>query len=80
MALDNPSKAPIDVRYFNFSGRYSHSKYFAKNDGNFGVCHSDDLIYLFRAGELFPDFELDSEEYAMAEKLVEDYVHFAYDG
>ncbi|XP_019538712.2 juvenile hormone esterase-like [Aedes albopictus] len=80
LALDNPSKAPIDVRYFNFSGRYSHSKYFAKNDGNFGVCHSDDLIYLFRAGELFPDFELDSDEYAMAEKLVEDYIHFGYDG
>lgn len=80
VALENPSKAPIDVRYFNFTGRYSHSKYFAKDDGNFGVCHSDDLLYLFRAGELFPDFETDSEEYAMAEKLVEDYVRFAYDG
>lgn len=80
IALENPSKARIDVRYFNFAGRYSHSKYFAKDDGNFGVCHSDDLIYLFRAAGLFPDFELDSAEYAMAEKLVEDYVRFAYDG
>lgn len=80
MALEKPNKSPIDVRIFSFAGRYSHSRYFSKTDEKFGVCHSDDLIYLFRAMDLFPDFELSSHEYSMAEKLVDEYVRFAYDG
>ncbi|XP_058834509.1 juvenile hormone esterase-like [Topomyia yanbarensis] len=74
------NKNPIDLYYFSFKGNHSHSKYFSNTDLDFGVCHSDDLSYLFRSKDLFDDFEPDSPETAASAKLVDYYVRFAYDG
>ncbi|XP_053687331.1 uncharacterized protein LOC128736857 [Sabethes cyaneus] len=74
------NKSPIDVYYFSFKGDHSHSKYFSQTDTDFGVCHSDDLSYLYRSKDLFEDFEPNSSELAMATQLVDYYVKFAYDG
>ncbi|XP_055533358.1 juvenile hormone esterase-like [Wyeomyia smithii] len=73
-------RTPFDIYYFSFKGNHSYSKYFAQTDLDFGVCHSDDLSYLYRAKALFKDFKPNSPELAMATKLVDYYVQFAYNG
>ncbi|XP_058466088.1 juvenile hormone esterase-like [Malaya genurostris] len=74
------TKNPLDLYYFNFKGNHSHSKFATNSGSDYGVCHSDDLSYLFRSKDLFDDFEPNSPEAAMSEKLVEYYTQFAYDG
>ncbi|XP_058837953.1 juvenile hormone esterase-like [Topomyia yanbarensis] len=79
-ALEADRKSPLDVYRFSFKSNHSNVKYFAKTDLDFGVGHADDLPYLFRSPDLFDDYEHDSPDGVMAEKLVDYYKRFAYNG
>lgn len=79
-ALKNAKKAPISVYYFNFHGRYSNSYAYTYTGTDFGVCHSDELLYLFRNSALVPDYQAGSPELIMAKGLVDYFVKLAYDG
>ncbi|XP_021695433.1 venom carboxylesterase-6 [Aedes aegypti] len=73
-------KAPISVYYFNFRGRYSQSYVYSYTRADFGVCHSDELLYLFRNTALAPDYPAGSPELVMAKELVDYYVKLVYNG
>uniref|UniRef100_A0A182QV29 carboxylesterase n=1 Tax=Anopheles farauti TaxID=69004 RepID=A0A182QV29_9DIPT len=65
---------------FEFTGRNSYSKFYTSTDGDYGVCHSDDLPYLFRITDLFEDFALDSPEHEMSTVWTDFLVDFATAG
>ncbi|XP_058831532.1 juvenile hormone esterase-like [Topomyia yanbarensis] len=73
VAKKNPRKAPVNVYYFNFKGRFSHSYLYSYTREDFGVCHSDELLYLFRNSAVATDFPNGSPEWIMAKGFV-DYI------
>ncbi|XP_052564455.1 juvenile hormone esterase-like [Culex pipiens pallens] len=79
LAVNNRT-APLSVYYFNFRGPYSQSYYNSYTQGDFGVSHADELLYLFRASELFPDFKVGSPAWYTAKLFVEYLVYIAYNG
>ncbi|XP_058451788.1 juvenile hormone esterase-like isoform X2 [Malaya genurostris] len=80
--LRNRKEEPVSLYYFNFKGRYSYSSLYTGLTSNkdYGICHSDDLIYLFRQRLVFPDFPPNSPEAEMSRRLIENFIRFAYDG
>ncbi|XP_055597278.1 juvenile hormone esterase-like [Uranotaenia lowii] len=76
------SDAPVTVFYFNFRGRYHMAPLFAGAlpFKDYGICHGEELPYLFRMSEAFPDADLDSPEMAMSRELINVFVGFAYEG
>ncbi|XP_058121867.1 LOW QUALITY PROTEIN: juvenile hormone esterase-like [Anopheles ziemanni] len=51
---------------FEFVGRHSFSSIYVPSDDKYGVCHQDELLYLFRMPDLFPDFPSESPETEIA--------------
>lgn len=80
LALKKTNKSPIGVYYFNFKGRYSQSYSYSYTANDFGVCHSDELLYLFRNTAVGADFPSGSPEAIMARSFVEYFVKIAYEG
>ncbi|XP_039449690.1 juvenile hormone esterase-like [Culex pipiens pallens] len=80
LALKKNNKSPIGVYYFNFKGRYSQSYSYSYTTNDFGVCHSDELLYLFRNTAVGADFPSGSPEAIMAKSFVEYFVKIAYEG
>ncbi|XP_065075943.1 juvenile hormone esterase-like [Ochlerotatus camptorhynchus] len=80
LALKNSRKAPISVYYFNFRGRFSQSYVYTYTSADFGVCHSDELLYLFRNSAMVGDYQNGTPELIMAKGLVDYFVKLAYDG
>lgn len=64
---------------FNYRGSYSFSSVYSgiPSTRNYGVVHSDDLLYLFRAPLFFPDFPRRSTDADVVKAAVENLVHFA---
>ncbi|KAL9706292.1 hypothetical protein quinque_009810 [Culex quinquefasciatus] len=70
--------APISLYHFNFTGPYSYANYLLPNSGrSLGICHSDELIYLFDSALLFPQFAPGSAGRIMSERFVAFMVDFA---
>ncbi|XP_053666505.1 juvenile hormone esterase-like [Anopheles marshallii] len=65
---------------FEFVGRHSFSSYYIQSNASHGVCHEDDVQYLFRMIGLFPDFPPESPEAEMSTVWTEFLVNFAVDG
>uniref|UniRef100_A0A182INH9 Carboxylic ester hydrolase n=1 Tax=Anopheles atroparvus TaxID=41427 RepID=A0A182INH9_ANOAO len=65
---------------FEFTGRHSFSSIYVPSNASHGVCHQDELMYLFRMVDLFPDFPEESPEAEMATKWTEFFVNFAVEG
>lgn len=40
-------QSPVYFIYFTYRGEISRSMLLSRNTDNYGVCHADDLIYLF---------------------------------
>lgn len=80
LALKNSRKAPISVYYFNFRGRFSQSYAYTYTSADFGVCHSDELLYLFRNSAMVGDYQNGTPELIMAKGLVDYFVKLAHDG
>ncbi|XP_058466089.1 juvenile hormone esterase-like [Malaya genurostris] len=69
----NSQRAPVSVYYFNFKGQFSYSYLYTYTREDFGVCHSDELLYLFRNTDVAVDFPTGSPEWIMAKGFV-DYI------
>lgn len=78
LALEVPHKAPIGVYYFNYKGRASHSYSYTYTTANFGVVHSDELLYLFRNTAIGADFPVGSPEWIVSKGFVDYFVKIAY--
>ncbi|XP_055637017.1 juvenile hormone esterase-like [Toxorhynchites rutilus septentrionalis] len=75
-------RAPVALYYFNFKGRYSYAVLYTGKPPtkDYGVCHGDDLLYLFAQPVIFPDFSRDSPEAEMSRDLVHMFTRFAIKG
>ncbi|KAL9700038.1 hypothetical protein quinque_003479 [Culex quinquefasciatus] len=78
LALEAPHKAPIGVYYFNYKGRASHSYSYTYTTADFGVVHSDELLYLFRNTAIGADFPVGSPEWIVSKGFVDYFVKIAY--
>uniref|UniRef100_A0A182MHX8 Carboxylic ester hydrolase n=1 Tax=Anopheles culicifacies TaxID=139723 RepID=A0A182MHX8_9DIPT len=65
---------------FEFVGRHSFSSLYTPSNTSYGVCHQDELPYLFRMIDLFPDFPPDSPEIEMSTVWTDFLVNFAVHG
>ncbi|XP_055607197.1 juvenile hormone esterase-like [Uranotaenia lowii] len=73
--------APITVSFFNYRGKYSYGNvYSGIAAADYGVCHQDELIYLFRSPFFFPDYQRNSPDWQMGQKLMAFYLDFIYNG
>uniref|UniRef100_A0A1A9WNV7 carboxylesterase n=1 Tax=Glossina brevipalpis TaxID=37001 RepID=A0A1A9WNV7_9MUSC len=72
-------KYPLYLYKFNYSGPYTYANIYKGGNPsrNYGVVHCDDLIYLFRAPLLFPDFDKNSIDAEIIKAMVGNFVHFA---
>lgn len=72
----NTSKAPLYFYNFTYRGENSFSDFDPQTRGqDFGVVHSDDLIYLFEARGAFPQ-GLNEQDKAASDKYVRNLVQF----
>lgn len=80
----NLTEVPVYMYYFNFAS--SFDKLFASTytklppTKNYGICHGEDVAYLFRQNLLYTDFEKSSPEAEMSRVLVKEFVDFARKG
>uniref|UniRef100_A0A182WL96 Carboxylesterase type B domain-containing protein n=1 Tax=Anopheles minimus TaxID=112268 RepID=A0A182WL96_9DIPT len=65
---------------FEFVGRHSFSSLYIPSNESYGVCHQDELPYVFRMIDLFPDFPPDSPETEMSHVWTDFLVNFAVQG
>ncbi|XP_065367563.1 juvenile hormone esterase-like isoform X2 [Calliphora vicina] len=73
------TKNPLYMYEFNYLGSYTYAHFYAGHvtDYEYGVVHCDDLVYLFRAPRIIPDFDKGSVEAGVIKEYVGDLVHFA---
>ncbi|XP_035910508.1 esterase 6-like [Anopheles stephensi] len=77
------TKAPIHLYKFNYRGPHSYSSIFAPDNEptqDFGIVHCDELIYIFRAPILFPDFRRNSPDAMVTKRITKLLVDFAQTG
>lgn len=73
--------SPVYYYYFTYRRGTSFSTVFGDPAGDYGVCHCDELKYLFPLVEiLFPNTPLDEGEYEMVEILTSLWYNFAKSG
>nr|XP_013118729.1 unnamed protein product [Stomoxys calcitrans] len=70
---------PLHLYVFNYTGPYTYASVFSGNMSNldYGVVHSDELMYLFRMPAIFPDFSKNSTDAKLSQTLVRHFVNFA---
>ena len=73
-ALD-PVQNPVYLMEFNYRGPFSFSTLYTGTLIDFGVIHSDELIYLFDSG-IFPLFDFNSIEAGLITEMVNIYTNF----
>ncbi|XP_071447523.1 juvenile hormone esterase-like [Hetaerina americana] len=71
------SHSPVYFYEFTFRGSISWSTLFAGNNKDYGVSHCDDLLYLFHAPALFPDFAPGTPETNTVDLMVTLWTNFA---
>ncbi|XP_055678821.1 juvenile hormone esterase-like [Lutzomyia longipalpis] len=71
---------PIYIYEFAFKSAYTFLKYFSGQDINLGVCHMDDVFYLFTMSDFIPIFNTTSPEGRMVDTYVRTMVNFATRG
>ncbi|XP_031841726.1 carboxylic ester hydrolase [Nomia melanderi] len=73
--------APVYYYYLAYRGTASFSSIFGDPDNDYGVCHADDLQYLFPVGEqLFKDKPLSEKDHKMVDIITSLWVNFATTG
>lgn len=74
--------APVYAYYFDHRGVASFSQIFGGGrHENLGVCHADELQYLFPVGDgLFPDQPPDNRDVQVAKVMTSLWVNFASTG
>ncbi|XP_015115295.1 venom carboxylesterase-6 isoform X2 [Diachasma alloeum] len=73
--------SPIYYYYLAYRGSNSWSKVFGDGERDYGVCHCDDLLYLFPQGEVFsPGSVLTEEDGKMVDIMTTLWYNFAKTG
>ncbi|XP_047111972.1 juvenile hormone esterase [Schistocerca piceifrons] len=72
--------APVYYYFFNYRGVFSFSKVFAHWNATTGVCHADELLYLFPMEKLFPSGKRSEEDMQLIHTLTELWANFASTG
>ncbi|KAG5884998.1 hypothetical protein JTB14_025344 [Gonioctena quinquepunctata] len=74
-------KSPVYYYLFGYKGSASFTKIFNGGDTDYGVCHADDLQYLFPVGDgLFPDVTPSDDDKKMRNLLTTLWTNFAKTG
>nr|ASM90852.1 putative juvenile hormone esterase 1 [Colaphellus bowringi] len=74
-------KSPVYYYLFGYRGSASMTKIFNGGDKDYGVCHADDLQYLFPIGDgLFPDVTPSEDDKRIAKLLTTLWANFAKTG
>ncbi|CAG9768327.1 unnamed protein product [Ceutorhynchus assimilis] len=77
----NYTNQPVYYYLFGHRGVASFTKMFGGGDVDYGVCHADDLQYLFPVGdELFPDKKPTSDDKYVAKLFTSLFANFARTG
>ncbi|PNF42094.1 hypothetical protein B7P43_G10291 [Cryptotermes secundus] len=74
------SAFPVYCYRFSFDGKLAYMKHLLGMTQYPGVCHSDELGYLFRMGHMDPDLDPDSPEAKTRSRLVKMWANFAKTG
>ncbi|XP_063223685.1 venom carboxylesterase-6-like [Bacillus rossius redtenbacheri] len=74
------SSAPVYYYYFAYRGTRSFSELFSGLDTDFGVCHADELQYLFPSNRVFPDLVPSDEDNRITDILLTMWTNFARTG
>jgi len=74
------SSQPVYYYLFGYRGTESHSKLFGDAGHNYGVCHADELLYLFTLTTLFPNYKPSESDQKMTEVLTSLWANFAKTG
>ncbi|KAJ8871578.1 hypothetical protein PR048_027904 [Dryococelus australis] len=74
------SNAPVYYYYFTYRGTKSFSELFSGINTDFGVCHADELQYLFPSNRVFPDLVPSEEDNKIADILITTWTNFARTG
>lgn len=73
--------SPVYYYYMAYRGSASFSIIFGDPDNDYGVCHADELQYLFPVGEqLFKDIPLSDKDNKMIDTITKLWVNFATTG
>ncbi|XP_076277825.1 carboxylic ester hydrolase-like [Lasioglossum baleicum] len=73
--------SPVYYYYMAYRGSASFSIIFGDPDSDYGVCHADELQYLFPVGEqLFKDIPLSDKDNKMIDTITNLWVNFATTG
>ncbi|KAK5647000.1 hypothetical protein RI129_005464 [Pyrocoelia pectoralis] len=71
-------KHPVYYYVFGYKGSESHCNLLEDNlKDNYGVCHSDDLLYLFNSKELFSELVRHESDSEVAELMTKLWTNFA---
>ncbi|KZC14638.1 PREDICTED: esterase E4-like [Dufourea novaeangliae] len=73
--------APVYYYYLTYRGSASFSRVFGDPINDYGVCHGDEMQYLFPVGEvLFADTPLNEKDHKMVDTITSLWVNFASTG
>ncbi|XP_015600279.1 venom carboxylesterase-6 [Cephus cinctus] len=77
----NVLASPVYYYYLAYRGSASFSSIFGDPKGEYGVCHADDLQYLFPVGEqLFKEFPLSVDDHKVVDIFTSLWYNFAKSG
>ncbi|XP_069696466.1 esterase E4-like [Periplaneta americana] len=78
--LHSSRSATVYYYLFDYRGTNSFSVHFGDKTRDYGVCHLDDLMYLFPQDHFFPGSEKQSEDDEMIDTLITLWTNFARTG
>nr|CAD7447818.1 unnamed protein product [Timema bartmani] len=74
------SSAPVYYYYFDYRGTKSFSELFSGLTTDFGVCHADELQYLFPSDRVFPGLVPSEKDIEITDKMITMWTDFARTG
>ncbi|KAK4880583.1 hypothetical protein RN001_008729 [Aquatica leii] len=75
------SKQSVYYYIFGYKGSQSYCKlYDSSTECDYGVCHSDDLLYIFNDNKHFPNFERNEDDNKVIDLMTKLWVTFATHG
>ncbi|KAF2900148.1 hypothetical protein ILUMI_06038, partial [Ignelater luminosus] len=73
----NYTDQPVYYYVFGYRGNYSYASWSEVDSYDYGVSHTDDLLYLFSPQAVFPDYEPSASDNRVRDILTELWVNFA---
>ncbi|XP_069688902.1 esterase E4-like [Periplaneta americana] len=70
----------VYMYYFNYAGSFNHSMVCGKTVHNYGMCHGDDMLYLFPGNSMSPNLTGTIEDHRMIDIVTTLWTNFARTG